>query len=140
MISTQVKSYGTGLPDGNIPAAGTVTHADIILGNPEIDYIALQLVLGFTTAGGTTIKLYLQTSFDNGATWWDVICIFGGVATITKAAAIKRGIASAVRTAAVDGTLADDTIFDGFFGSKWRVKQVIAGAYAADNTFKIFVT
>jgi len=139
----ELLDYGPGQPDGLIPGAGTLTKIIEAMGQEEASYITLQVFLTFAGAGGTTIDVYLQTSLDNGQSWWDVIHLGVLAATVEKAASIRKYIAQSApaRLAAVDGTLALDTVYDGFFGQTWRIKYVIVGTYAADNTFRtnIFV-
>lgn len=120
------------------PAAGTVTQEITQhMGQGKTkSYVGVQSNL-LTPAGGTSIKVYLQTSFDDGVTWWDVACHAFLVAALVKASALSNAVAAAVRTAAVDGTLADDTIFNGFFGLRWRLKVVTVGNYTGTSVFRV---
>lgn len=135
-----VVSYG---PSNPIPAAGTVLFTDpfIGIGFGEIDYIAFQMFFDVTTAGGTSLDAYLQTSVDDGTTWQDVcnLQVTGVLADVEKLASVSKNVASTVRTAASDGALAANTCANGFFGTKWRVKLVIVGPFNADNLYRLHV-
>lgn len=81
-------------------------------------------------SGGTSLKAYLQTSFDQGQTWVDIAC-----AAFTTASAVKIINLSALtpKTTAVtpsDGSLTDDTCVDGLLGDRLRVKVTSVGTYA----------
>lgn len=136
-----VVAYGPTSPT-SIPAAGQLTFEDEFLGfgQQEVDYITMQVFLDFVTAGGTSIDAFLQTSFDDGITWRDVANLQVLAADVVKVAAINKYIAAAVLTAASDGALAINTIVNGVFGSRWRVRLIIAGAYAADNIYRLHVS
>lgn len=139
MVKLRLKKYGTGQTDGNIPAAGTVLVTDPIVGSKDIEYLGLQVKYVNGGAGGTSIDAYVQTSFDDGQTWWDIINLQVLVATVTKSAMVKKSIGSAVRAAAVDKSLAANSLFDGFFGDKFRIALVIVGAYNAADTYEAWL-
>lgn len=103
----------------------------------DLDYISMSAVFTQGTAGGTSITVRLQTSFNGGLTWRDVACLQVLAVNADKACAIKKYIAAAVAAAASDGALAADTIVDGLFGDRWRLRVAIVGAYNADNKFRL---
>jgi hypothetical protein len=82
-------------------------------------------------SGGTTLKVWVQTTLDNGQTWIDIACL-----AFTTASAIKvlnlSGL-TPVTTAIVptDGAMADNTCQDGVLGSALRVKMTSTGTYAS---------
>ena len=75
--------------------------------------------------------MWIQTSFDGGLTWCDVI----GFANFLLASA--RAVAAAVQAnvAPVAPTDAGGTtpFANSIFGSWWRVKYVVTGAYVAST-------
>lgn len=92
-------------------------------------------------SGGTTAKAWLQTSFDNGATWVDIISHAFTTATLSKVSALSAGIAPASQGFAPgDGALTDNTVVNGAIGDRLRVKVVTAGTYAASTTLNVWVT
>lgn len=136
-----IVDYGTGRPDGVIPAAGTVVHTEEFdfLNDKDIDYVALYADYTNTGVGGTSIDARLQTSFDGGLTWCDIINCQVLAATLRKLGAVNKFIAAAAPAAPTDGTLAANTINNGLIGSKFRLKLAIVGAYLAADTYKVFV-
>lgn len=97
-----------------------------------VDYLGLQGVFVYGS-GGTSCKAYLQTSFDNGNTWCDVVSMAFATATATKVAAIQAFGANITPVAPTDGTLADNTIAGSLFGDRVRVKVIVTGTYAATS-------
>ena len=87
-----------------------------------------------TATGGTTLDTYLQTSFDGGATWSDVVHFAQDVTTATRAVAGVSAVSTAAApTAATDAAQTVNTINQGTFGSLWRVKYVTTGTYTGGN-------
>lgn len=82
-------------------------------------------------AGGTKVRGFVQTTFDQGNTWVDVACF----AFATNANAVKVANVSALtpRTTPLvnptDGGLGDDTVLDGLVGDRWRMKVDATGAW-----------
>jgi hypothetical protein len=78
---------------------------------------------------GDTVKIYYQTSFDQGQTWVDVACLVftnaGGRMMCNLSGLDKL----AAWTAPTDGTLADNTVIDGPLGDQMRAKVISAGVY-----------
>lgn len=118
-----------------VPAAGTFT-VDIFTNIKDKEYATIQAVLTYGS-GGTTIKVYLQTSFDvdpsGPVTWRDVAALAFATASANKASAVNMFLAATAATAATDGTLTDDTVVNGFMGARWRIKVVVAGTYVSSN-------
>lgn len=136
-----IVDYGTGRPDGNIPGASSpvFTAPFDVFSERDIEYLALHVNYVNGGAGGTSIDAILQTSFDSGATWCDIINCQVLVATLRKVGAVNKYIAAAAPATPTDGTLAANTINNGLIGAKQRLKLVIVGAYNPADTFKAHV-
>lgn len=81
-------------------------------------------------SGGTTAKVYIATSLDNGATWVDIACL---AFTTTGSVKVVNVSGLTPRSAPIipsDGTLVDDTIIDGVLGDRLRARIVTTGTYA----------
>ena len=89
-------------------------------------------------SGGTTAKAWIQTSFDKGVTWIDIINFAFTTADLNKVAAVSANIA-ATHATPTDAALADNTINNGLIGDRIRLKVTTTGIYAA-TTLKIDVT
>jgi hypothetical protein len=83
----------------------------------------------FGSGAATTLNCYLQTSFDGGTNWADVVSFtqFGVASARVGAAVVQAAVAPAALT---DGTLAAGSA-NALFGPWWRVKYVVVGAYTA---------
>lgn len=88
-------------------------------------------------SGGTTVKVYIQTSLDGGVTWIDIICFAFALATLTKVVAVSAHVASAAPSTPTDGTLADNTKNDGLIGDRFRAKYVSTGTYAGGTALEV---
>lgn len=120
-----------------ITAAGTTVYECVLSSRQKTNLgMESKLVYG---SGGTTIKVFLQTSYDGGQTWRDVICQAFTTASAQKAAGVSTEVASAATTAATDGTQTDDTINQGLLGPRFRVKVITAGTYAGGTTLTVSV-
>ncbi len=83
-------------------------------------------------SGGTTVKVWIQTSLDGGTNWIDVINFAFTTASGRKVSTIGiDGTATAV--VPTDAGLADDAIVDGILGDMIRAKITTTGTYA-DST------
>lgn len=87
-------------------------------------------------AGGTTVKAWVQTTFD-GATWVDVMNFAFTTAAATKISSVRWNIAVAAVYVPTDGTLADDTIKDGLLGIALRARWTSTGIYSGATSLVI---
>jgi hypothetical protein len=91
-------------------------------------------------SGGASVDAFLQTSYDAGGTWNDVIH-FAQLLLASKR--VLWGLASTPPAAAVDvsagddGTILANTLVPGVFGSWWRVKYIVAGTYAGGTILRL---
>jgi len=120
--------------DGNLPPTGVTVTSDTIASVPY-DGKLLTVESQFTYgSSGTTAKLYVQTSLDDGDSWFDIACHAFTTATAKKISAVCRAVAPASQAfAPTDGTLADDTVVNGVLGDRIRVKLVVVGTYASTS-------
>lgn len=89
-------------------------------------------------AGGTTVKAWIQTSFDGGSTWVDIINLPFTTAASRVTAAVSTGVtAGTAPVAATDGTAADSAIVNGVLGDRVRVKYVTTGTYTGATSLAI---
>jgi len=117
------------LGDFQITAAGTVV-GDVVSGLAGVAQIDAQLRFAYGS-GGTTAKAYLQTSLDQGTTWFDLWCFAAAQASKTR---IRALIPAAGEVAPVDAALADDTVAAGIvLGDRFRLKLVSVGVYAGNT-------
>jgi hypothetical protein len=96
----------------------------------------LQARLDVVGTPGTSVKAWLQTSLDGGATWADLACFAFTTTSAVKAARLP-GVTVTAPSAITDGTLADDQSIDGPFGERFRVKISSSGTYGAGTALTL---
>lgn len=123
------------LPATTIAAAVAAQLSPVVdfggYGTPQMVTAVAKFLYG---AGGTTVKAWLQTSYDN-VTWFDVKNFAFTTAAANKLGSlIPAAVASAVLT---DGTLGDDLKIDGALGRYWRVKYTTTGTYSGATSVQV---
>jgi len=116
-----------------VPAAGTYTGPTYQLREPSGSNPVMEAQDTFTFGSGaaTTLNVYVQTSFDGGLTWADVISFtqFTTASARIGASVIQGAVAPVALT---DGTLAAGSA-NALFAPWWRAKYVIVGTYSAST-------
>jgi hypothetical protein len=95
--------------------------------------LGLSLLCAFTaTSGGTTCKVYVQTSLDGGITWYDLKQF-----AFTTSSAVRNanadGLAQVASATPTTGTMADDAIAHGLVGDRLRFVVTTTGTYGAGS-------
>ncbi len=120
--------------DGVTPKSGPITR----VGGAK--YLICEAIL-VVAGGGTTAKAYVQTSVDQGATWFDIICFAFTTSTASKIAAVSADIAFAasayVPLTPGAGALADNTCLQGLLGDRFRVSYVTTGTFTGASTLAV---
>lgn len=99
-------------------------------------YLLVQAVLVYGS-GGTTVKVWVQTSLD-GVKWADIINF-----PFTTASSTQLGVASLYSSAltapvvTTDGTSADNTVTNGVLGNQVRLKYTTTGTYGGSTTLTV---
>jgi uncharacterized protein YjlB len=126
------------LPATVITAAGTLLSQtfDVKANGQKLPLnLCAQAALVYGS-GGTTIDVYVQTSFDQGATWCDVMNFHFTTSSLREVGNVNRQTA-VVPAAATDGSLASNTKNDGIVGRLWRAKVVSVGTYGGSTTLTV---
>lgn len=121
----------SGASDKAITGAGTFT-CDPITGLAAMLAAAVQIRFEYGS-GGTSVKVYLQTSFDGGNTWVDIACRAFTTASETRILNLSALTPKTTAIQPTDGTLTDDTTVDGVLGDRLRIKGVSVGTYAGQT-------
>lgn len=128
------------LPETTITGAGTVTGDAYVLGHLEASALIAETIFTYGS-GGTSAKLYIQTSIDNGATWFDIANHAYTTASASKVSALSTGIAPGAQAfTPTDGTLADGTVVNGVIGDRIRAKLISLGTYAGNTKIACWVS
>jgi hypothetical protein len=123
------------IPTATIAAAGTYLGAEARLPR-SIQALAIQSTFAYG-AGGTSVKVYVQTSIDAGVSWVDVACQTFTTTAAKKVSAVRQAVALAASYTPTDGALGDDSIKDGLVGDRVRVKYVVTGTYTGVSTLSV---
>jgi hypothetical protein len=84
-------------------------------------------------SGGDTLKVVVETSLNQGATWVEVARFAFAQASAEKV--VNLSALTPVTTVYAPAALADDTVKDGILGLRWRARILKgAGAAYAGNT------
>lgn len=124
----------------NTALAGAVTNQEStpITGLQGMKYVALEAKF-VRAGGGTTCKVWVQTSLDDGATWFDVACFAFTTATANKLHALVAVPATPFTPATAPGSaaLADDTVLNGMLGDRLRTIMTTTGTYTGASSIEI---
>lgn len=121
-----------------ITTANSAAVTDPIALPPGTKAAAIEQILTYGS-GGTSGKAWVQTTFDNGTTWVDVMCMTFTTSSVSKCVNLSGMTPVTTLYAPTDGTLSDDTSKDGLLGDKMRVKYTTVGTYAGSTTLKVYV-
>lgn len=110
-----------------IAKTGEAQTAFTDLAGVEAATIECQFMYG---SGGTSAKVWVQTSLDLGQTWIDVACFAFTTANATKVINLSGLTPVTAAITPSDGAMADNTVQDGVMGSSWRAKLTTTGTYA----------
>ena len=89
-------------------------------------------------SGGTTAKVWVQTSFDGGTTWVDIANFAHTTSDLSRVYNLSALTPITTVYTVTDGSLADDTAKDGLIGDRLRVKFTSTGTYAGTTTMKVY--
>lgn len=120
--------------DLTVTTAGT-TVCDVVDGLNGMLAATVQFRFAYGS-GGTNCKAYLQSSADQGTTWYDLACVVFGTASEIELINLS-GLTAKSLTAPTDGTLTDDTVVDGLLGDRFRIKAVSTGTYAGGTVLSV---
>lgn len=86
-------------------------------------------------SGGSTLKVIIETSIDQGTTWLEVyraaFTTAGGQRIVNVSALTPK------TTPLTPAALSDDTVVDGLFGDRWRARKIVTGTYAGNTSVSV---
>lgn len=88
-------------------------------------------------SGGSSAKVYIQTSLDQDTTAIDIACITFATAAGNKVVNLSGLTPKTTAVTPGDGALADDTAIDGILGDRLRVKVVTTGTYGGSTVLSV---
>lgn len=112
--------------------------------NPLIPSILGALVLVLQAkfvygSGGTSAKVWIQTSLDGGVSWFDIANFAFAQASLSKLHVITFTPATPFVAGTAPGAqaLADNTILPGIMGDRFRAVVTTVGVYAGGTTLVV---
>lgn len=135
-LGDAVISAATGV-DGEVISAGANSQGaaqDFIsgLGGKAGANVQVNFTYG---AGGTTLKVCVDTSFDGGVTWVEVWRAAFTTASARKI--INLSARTPKTTAHTPAALSDDAVVDGIFGDCWRARKIVEGTYSGNSSVAV---
>ena len=125
------------LMNETITTAQTASTKTEATGLVRAKAVALECIFTYGSAG-TSAKVWVQTSFDDGATWVDIANFAHTTASLSRAYNLSALTPLTTVYTVTDGSLADNTCKDGLIGSRLRVKFTSTGTYAGSTTIKVY--
>ena len=89
------------------------------------------------SGGGTSVKAFIQTSLDGGATWTDVMCFSYTTASGRKVLSVSDITPITTAVVPTTGTLTANTAVSGIVGDRIRAMVVTTGTYTGTNTLDL---
>jgi hypothetical protein len=80
-------------------------------------------------SGGTSCKVYIQTTLDEGQTWLDIACFAFTTTSSLKVINLSGLTPVTTQVTPSDGSMTDNTAQDGVLGSSLRAKITTVGTY-----------
>jgi hypothetical protein len=120
-----------------VTTAQTASTKTAVPGLCRAKSVALECIFTYGS-GGTTAKVWVQTSFDNGSTWVDIANFAHTTASLSRAYNLSALTPITTVYTVTDGTLADNTCKDGLIGDQLRVKFTSTGTYAGTTTCAVY--
>jgi hypothetical protein len=126
----------------NLLAATTITTAVTdVATTPITDLIGMTSVMVQAAfdhgSGGTNVVVYLQTSLDFGASWFDIANWTFTTSDATRIMSMRATTAVAANLTPTSGTLTANTLVDGLLGDRLRLLYSSTGTYAGSTTLTV---
>lgn len=122
----------------NLPITTAVTAQKTTPLQVEVEPLSANFQFVFTYgSSGTSADAYVQTSFDGGTTWCDVINFHATTSSLTYIYNLSALTVVTSKATPSDGTLTANTSVDGLFGNLWRVKYTTTGTYATSTSLRV---
>jgi hypothetical protein len=123
------------LGDFQLGAAGTLTGTPVI-NLAGLNALSLQVRFAYGS-GGTKTNVYIQSSADQGQTWFDVANIAFTTSSGIELVNLSGLDKLTTPTAPTNLTLADNTVLDGPIGDRLQAVVVSTGTYGGQTLVSV---
>lgn len=126
------------LLDTDLAGAVTNSTGTPVDGLAGMKYISLEAKF-VRAGGGTTCKVWVQTSLDGGETWFDIASFAFTTTSSNKLQAVRIDPATPLTPATVpaSATLTDDTVLNGILGDRLRTIMTTTGTYTGASSIEV---
>lgn len=95
----------------------------------------IQANFNYGSSGGTSIKVIIETTLDDGTTWIEVARFAFTTSSAEKIANLSA--LTPVTTVYTATTLSDDAVKDGILGPRWRARILTVGTYVGNASLAL---
>lgn len=136
-VSTLPNRRVTLMANTVLAAAVANVEGTAIEGLAGARYLALEAKFA-RDGGGTTCKVWVQTSLDGGTTWFDIACFAFTTSTANKLHVVRMDPATPMTAASVpaSATLTDDTVLQ-IIGDRIRTLHTTTGTYTGASSVEV---
>lgn len=123
------------LPSTTITTALTASLSKVTILPSDVASVLIQINFDYGSAG-TDIDVHIETSYDGGTTWTEIVQFAG--TTADERVVYNLSVLTPVTTQ-YDATtaLGDDAVKDGLIGDRLRVNTTSTGTYAGSTTLVV---
>lgn len=98
--------------------------------------LAATIQVNFTWgSGGTSLKVMIETTLDDGTTWIEVARL--AFATASEENIVNLSGLTPKTTVYTPAALSDDTVVDGILGPRWRARILAVGTFAGNTSLSV---
>jgi hypothetical protein len=121
---------------GGITTALAATPGPSVLFNGTPREIAIQANFTYGS-GGTSVDAYVQSSIDNGVTWFDIANFHFTTSSAIRQFNLCSSTPQTTQKTPTSGSLAANTCIDGIMGQTFRTLYVTTGTYGGTTNLSI---
>lgn len=130
-ITAATAAAGTVITSG-VDESGATTAYLSGLGDILSALLSVNFVYG---AGGTSVKLIIENSIDQGTSWIEVYR--AAFTTASGQRLVNLSALTAMATPYTPAALSDDTAKDGIIGDRWRARYISVGTYSGNTSISV---
>jgi hypothetical protein len=123
---------GEVITEGSSASGASIAYVDRLEG-----MLAATIEANFTygSSGGTTAKVTVETTLNQGTTWIEVARF--AFTTASKQSVVNLSGLTAVTTVYTPAALSDDSVKDGILGDRFRAKVTTTGTYVGNASVTV---
>jgi len=88
-------------------------------------------------SGGVSVRVWFQTTLDQGQTWVDIASVSFGTSSEVAVFGLSKLAADGTISAPTDGVLSADATINGLLGDELRVRYIVTGTYGGGTLLTV---